>query len=158
MAQVTLDAFLRRASRHAENIFNEDGELEFYIIAQLADGKVDIMVVPDATRGSPPDAAAAFRDSLAIKLREMFRDRGVVKYAVIAEYWMGKMPPVGESISTDPDRQEVVAILAADKDRGIYATREIIRPERRRPYLGKLEMLANPSGRFTDLLMPMVQH
>jgi hypothetical protein len=61
-----------------------------------------------------------------------------VRYAFVAEAWRG-----AESASVrptlDPNRIEVVTLIAEDCRGAIIAIREIVRPANGKPYLGELE-------------------
>ena len=153
----TLEGFLRLASQNAEKMFNKFGEVDVSFMVEMPDGTVKILVAPEASCAESPQVAAQFRNELDLWLREYFRNNGVTRYAVIMECWIapaGVPPAPGESISTRPDRCEKVVITAEDEARCIVAWREIIRPQGRKPLLGRLE--TDPDlqamGRFMNLL------
>jgi hypothetical protein len=166
LTKVPLDALLRRASRMAEDIFAKDGEISMFWLAENAVGEqVNILtpvIVPDGT--SPSE----HKDRLVAKVRELFREKEIVRYARASECWTLNTEKSGiehdqfdaymrqhGTLANHLDRVEMVMIEAVDGRELIYATREIIRPSGRKPYLGKLSAIERPEhieGRFLNLL------
>jgi hypothetical protein len=153
-ADVPLDAFMRRVSRIAEKIFNEAGEIEdphWFVVK--ADGEVDVIVTPVFKFESP---AGSYTNTVSLlhDLRKSFQERGVVRCASVAEAWRGSNTTLRPSL--DPERREVVQVIAEDRDGAtILAFRDIVRPAVGKPYLGKLELMDAPgpqSGRWTRML------
>jgi hypothetical protein len=152
----TLEAFLRRVSRQAKRVFAASGEIEPVVIVQDTAGKESLLVVSDMTRGSSPHEAAERRDRLVPWLRQYFIEHDTARYVIVVECWEGQPGPDG-SVSSNPNRREVVQITVEDRDQQIMAFREIIRPAGRKPCLGKLEIpTPDPGttygGRFAYLL------
>jgi hypothetical protein len=131
-ADVPLDAFVRRASQLAEQALDRDGGLDPSWIAITSTGERHILYTPIPDRAS--------KDAVAIAVREYFAKHDVVRFAFICE-------------ASAPDGREIVLIRAEDLNGYMTATREIIRPQGRRPHLGQLDIdrIAD-GGRFTNLL------
>jgi hypothetical protein len=150
---VTLEAFLRRASRIAEDLFDKVGELEMIWLVENAAGEQEMIVTP--VNAPSAVAAAEYKENLSAAMRDLFRERGIVRYAVAAEAWSAKgaVDPY-RSLSDHPQRFEIVFITAEDvAGAALLATREIVRPAGGRPYLGRLEICDGGSvGRFVNLL------
>jgi hypothetical protein len=151
-AAPTLEAFLRWTSRKAEGVFKSCGEIAPVVHVQEADGKEYLIAIPVAHDGP------AARDALDAMLRAYFADHNVARYALVVECWHGA-PGLDGSISSHPDRRECVSISVEDRDRQLYAMRDIIRPAGCKPYLGKLEILtveysAQTANRFIRLPAP----
>ena len=95
--KVPLEAMLRRASRMAENMFERDGEVTAFWLAETAGGRQQTILTP---MDVPPGVSAAeAKCALAAKMREHFKEHNVVRYAHASEAWMG---PIAE----DPRRQQ----------------------------------------------------
>jgi hypothetical protein len=155
---VSLDAALRRVSRKAEQTFNKAVSYGDNInapafgpiwIAWTADGEEQIL---------PP--ARNDRDYVTKimpgALREYFREIGAVRYATIAEIWVGTSGPEVRP-SKDPNRTEAIQIMIEDlSGERIIGMRKIVRPPGRKPYLEALEVRGGSEmiGRFCDLLLP----
>jgi hypothetical protein len=147
----TLDAFLRRASRAAEDMFNDVGEVEQFFLVEDANGHRGMIVAP-----SP--SSAEHKDALRDKIVEMFREMRVVRYACVAKVWVSK---VSKSVpfpvmrpSQDPERIEAVSILVDDGVTNLGMLREIVRPTHGKPYLAKGDELdkGKSRGRWAGLL------
>lgn len=109
------------------------------------------------------------KDATLAKVKEAFKEEGVVQYVSVLESWMLKtaeedvakaaIKAIEEgrmAVSEHPDREEAVFVAAEDGHGGsISGFMKIIRPEKGNPVLGELEMLptgTHSSGRFVDLL------
>lgn len=142
-----LDALVRRASRIAELQFKKRGAVTAFWLVEKADGTQEIIVSPI------PEGGRA-KDEMLAALSEFFRTRGVWRYACALESWVS--PDNGRNCrpSDDPEREEIVLILAEDGREFCGGWREIIRsPAGAR--LGKLEIdprIERPTGRFLGLL------
>jgi hypothetical protein len=162
---VSLEALLRRASKMAEQAFNKMGTLEPIWLVETADQRQETIVVPIWVPEGMTERK--YKDRQAAVMREIFKDRGVVRYARAVEAWTSKMPAARDfdeavdlaaqqgSIANDPQRDEVVMVDAGDGREYLCALREIIRPHHGKPYLGKLGEIERPnqvSGRYLDLL------
>jgi hypothetical protein len=162
-----LAALLRRMSRMAEQDFARHGELDPIWLVETAAGEQHTFISPIVAPNAL--AAANYKDLLAEKAREMFRDLDVVRYARAMECWAA---PYTESDMTDeqvglhyaalsytlanhPARREMVLIQAEDETELLQAHREIVRPAPGRAYLGKLSDIERPTkmhGRLVGLL------
>jgi hypothetical protein len=164
---VPLAALLRRMSRVAEQHFARTGDLDPLWLVETAAGEQQIIVSPIIA----PNALAGheYRDWLDAKMREVFRELDVVRYARAMECWFVdnlsnsrtsseaalRYAALGYTLANHPDRREVVQIEAEDGTEFLTASREIIRPAHGRAYLGKLGEIERPTGvegRFLGLL------
>jgi hypothetical protein len=153
-ADVPLDAFLRRASRIVEDEFGEKGEIPPSWFLVTASGQTHAVVMPFPATGEDPFADNVKNKGVAF-MRDYFKKCDVVRYAHVAEAWMGTKP-ASVRASMDPNRIEIVSLIVEDRDGACCGRREIIRPASGKPYLGKLE-LADESpklgySRFGNLL------
>jgi hypothetical protein len=167
----TLEALLRRCSKMAERVFNDAGEIDPMWLIETAGGEQRLIVTPIVV----PDGLAAhkYKDQLSAKMRETFREMDVVRYAVAMECWASpglkevtqeeaqqRYAALGYTLANAPDRQELMLVEAEDEKEFLTAMREVVRPSRGKPYLGKLgaiERPESPVGRFLGLL-PSQQH
>lgn len=150
-----LDAVLRRVSRDAVKTYKKcatvgrdphDLLIGLVWMAWDADNKEHCVQTP---MGDADD-----RDKIVDTMRKFFRERRIVRYAVLSEAWIGsggKMRP-----SENPDRREVVYIAVEDASgERIFGIHQIFRPKGRKAYLGKLEVTdVDIGGRFCELLLP----
>jgi hypothetical protein len=156
---VTLEAMLRRASKEAEKMFKKCGYIEMcWIVDTEADGMVGVM--------SMPVDSGASKDVLAAGMRELFKKMGATRYVMVCEAWTLKQGEIsreeaistiedaGGTISNMPGRLEIVWLNASDGHELLFATREIIRPAKGKPYLGTLDLTRNPpnEGRWENML------
>jgi hypothetical protein len=150
---IPLDAILRRASRMAAQMFDKYGEVPMFWLTETAAGEQQTFVTPMAV---PPDISEVeAKLSLAEKLRELFKENDVVRYASAVEAWAVEDDYHQGPIAENPKRREIVLISADDGIEYIAADRDIIRPPHGKAYLGKLGTIENqsqPTGRFTNLL------
>ena len=155
---VPLEAMLRRVSRIVEGMFAKSGGIDMTWLVQNADGAQRMLVTPVPR----PEHKSALLE----ELREMLRRDGVTRYARATECWTGQKDDREDSrrwltahgsLAAYPKRREMVLF---DADDGVaeylMASREILRPEGGKPYLGKLSEIERlskpPSGRFTWML------
>jgi len=91
------------------------------------------------------------KGEVAAMLAKQFKAHDAVRYAFICEAWASQssnsIPP-----SLDPYRIETVQVVAENRERGIGAAMEIIRPAGQKPYLSKPKEFVSTSGRLTGLL------
>jgi len=169
--RIPLDALIRRVSRMVEQIFDKQGDVDPIWLVETASGEQRLIVSPIEA----PTALAAhdYKDTLAAKMRETFRELDVVRYARAFECWALNDPAalgtadsteeqrglryaaMGYTFANHPDRRELVHLEAADGTEHIFALREIVRPQQGKPYLGKLGEIFRPDhieGRFLGLL------
>jgi hypothetical protein len=147
MTTAALDAFLRRASHMAEDMFNELGEINQFFLVEDANGQQNIIVAP---------SSADHKDALRDKIVETFREMRAVRYACVAEVWVAvsKSPFPVMRPSQDPERIEAVSILVDDGVTNLSTLREIVRPTHGKPYLAKDDDCDKKTarGRWSGLL------
>jgi hypothetical protein len=152
MTNVPLEAMLRRASRMAEQMFDEDGEVTSFWLAENAAGEQETIITPMVFPGGV-DADEAKR-MLAAKMREHFKEHNVVRYVFASEAWAAGKDWRGRP-SEDPQRKEAVVLSAEDGCKCLSAMRDIVRPQNGKPYLTKLsdiQQQKQTGGRLADLL------
>jgi hypothetical protein len=150
---IPLDAMLRRASLMAAQMFDEYGEVTMFWLIETAAGEKQTIVTPMAV--PPGISAVEAKLSLAERLRELFKERDVVRYASAMEAWVVECDNHQGPVAENPKRREIVVISADDGIEYIGAHRDIIRPPHGKAYLGKLGTIvkqSQPRGRFTNLL------
>jgi hypothetical protein len=144
--KVPLEALLRRISRMAERAFSKQGNIDMFWLVERADGK-------QTTLETPIIETSEYRRDLDHALREMFREEGVVRYAMALEAWTAPFDDDPRAPIERPDRKEAVVLEASDGSECLTGLREVIRPGGAgKPYLGKLEIGELSVGRFTNLL------
>lgn len=149
MSLPTLEEMLANGCNTVRAAMQKHGEIIPMCIGHTASGEL----VPIACEfSSDPERKAKAVESL----RELLRRAGVVSYVYIAEGWMVKRPHFDPDTppSEDPDRQEIVAIIAASAHRALWKIYEI-----KRDAHGKFTGLAETKGdgptvggRFATLL------
>jgi hypothetical protein len=144
---VTLDAFVRRIAREAEKCFDRHGEIPLTWFYEIPGDGLGAMVTP---------VDLDTKDQLADRMRSLFWEKRVTRYAFVTEGWAATTPGWTGPAVNDPQRVELVLIYAEDGREAISAKRDIIRPAHSKPYLAKLEIEhgASRSGRFANLLAP----
>jgi hypothetical protein len=149
---IPLDAMLRRASRMAAQMFDEYGEVTMFWLTETAAGEQYTLVTPMVV--PPHMSAVEAKLSLSKKLRELFKERDVVRYAGAMEAWTVEPDDHQGPIAENPKRREIVAFRADDGIEYIGAQRDIIRPPHGKAYLGKLSTIdkSQPTGRLKNLL------
>ena len=136
--KVPLEAMLRRASRMAEQMFAAQGNVDTFWLVEAAGGEQLTLVTPMAP---PPECdPAQFKRELLDKVREFFATYEVVRYARALEGWI-RRDPDRPAVDASTAAGEIVGIDADDGEQRLVATREIIRPEHGRPYLGALSKI-----------------
>ncbi len=150
MKPVPLEALLRRVSRMAEAMFDKRGDIDPIWLVENAKGEQRTLVTPVVT--PTPLAAADEKKRIITKMRELFAENEVVRYARALEAWTLKAPEpemtkeqaalryaaMGYTFANHPDRREVVQIDGEDATEVLHAFRDIIRPAHGKAYLGKL--------------------
>jgi hypothetical protein len=163
---VPLEALLRRVSRVAEQMFAKQGDVDPLWLVETASGEQQTLVTPIV--GPTPLAAAEQKERIAAKMRELFTENGVVRYARAMEAWTLKAPQqamteeqvglfyagLGYTFATHPDRREIICIEGEDASGALTAFREIIRPPHGKPHLGQLGPIEriHMGGRWLGLL------
>lgn len=147
-----LERFLDFAVRSAKDYFARAGEIRPHWIMQRADGSVaDTWLANQPTGGHVLDMPEDGKDEVAAMLARHFKAHDAVRYAFMCEAWQGSedcsIPP-----SLDPKSVEIVQVVAEDRERGIAAAMEIIRPAGQKPYLGKPVHGLTDGGILTGLL------
>ena len=84
-------------------------------------------------------------------LAGQFKARDAVRYAFMSEAWQGS-PDSSIPPSLDPNSIEIVQVVAENRERGIGAAMEIIRPARQKPYLSTPKDFFTDGGGLTGLL------
>jgi hypothetical protein len=155
--KASLDALLRRASRMAERMFDKDGEVTCFWIAETAAGDQQTIITPMSFPPEVPTAEA--KQVLAQKMRDHFKEHDIVRYANAVEAWTvpeeDRVGPYPGSLADHPRRREIVAINADDGRHCLLTTRDIIRPQTGKPYLAKMskiKRIEQPKGVLMDLL------
>ena len=151
----SLDALIRRASRMAEQMFDQNGEVTCFWLADTAAGDQWVVITPISFPPGVP--AAEGKKMLAERMRDYFREHDVVRYAVAVEAWAVPGEDVGPSpgsLAHHPRRRAIVVINADDGFDYLTTVREIIRPQGGKPYLAKMskiERIEQPKGRLVLL-------
>jgi hypothetical protein len=158
---VPLDAMARRASRMAEELFNESGELDPFWLVECPKGQALLLT---------PASSSEEKDAVASAIREFFAKHAVFRYAHACESWTIDIGKAGSAAETEwrlknewggtlancPYRQEMVYIYAQDAVAMLAAPRKILRPPSpAKPYLeGKLVLqpIKDLGGRHSNLL------
>jgi hypothetical protein len=143
---------LRRASRMAEQMFDQQGNVETFYLVETASGEQRTLVTPMA----PPPGynLDQFKRELTDQVRKYFATYKVVRYARALEGWMRRdqdQPAIDASTAAG----EIVLIDADDGGQRLIASRDIIRPQHGKTYLGKLSKIeaAELGGRL-DIFAP----
>jgi hypothetical protein len=143
---IPLDAFVRRIAREAEKNFDRHGEIPMVWFFDIPGEGLCVMITP-----VDPNT----RNQLADRMRSLFWEKRVTRYAMVAEAWAATTPGWTGPAVNDPQRVESVVIYAEDAREAISAKGDIIRPEHGKPYLTKLDVYHGASrGRFANLLAP----
>src|SRR6201987_5001091 len=152
MSRKQLDQLIERASAFADGAMKQTGEVAPIWHMVTAKGETIIELTP------PGD-----RDCALMILRTLMELMDVVHYVHISDGWMrGRDKPISDEemerikrhgVRNDPKRIEVVLIAAEDYEAGyVMTTREIIRPENGKPYLGPLVEFPQGHCRMVGLL------
>jgi hypothetical protein len=143
---IPLNAFVRRIAREAEKNFDRHGEIPMVWFFDIPGEGLCVMITP-----VDPNT----RNQLADRMRSLFWEKRVTRYAMVAEAWAATTPGWTGPAVNDPQRVESVVIYAEDAREAISAKGDIIRPEHGKPYLTKLDVYHGASrGRFANLLAP----
>jgi hypothetical protein len=145
--KVPLEAMLRRASRMAEQMFAAQGNVDMFWLVETASGEQRTLVTPM----SPPPGCdpAQYKQTLIDHVRGFFAQHSVERYARAVEGWIRRDPNL-PAVDASTAAGEILVIDADDSERYFSATREIIRPEHGRAYLGPLSKIeaGEASGRM----------
>ena len=155
---MNLDELYQHGQEAAKHLFDKQGKLTPMWLCVDDKGELIPICVPMTERET--------RDALADVLRKILKEMKTVRYVSMVEAWALKgktedgIPESvrqGASISSHPDRMEVIYIIAEDIDgqtrSGMY---HILRPERGKAVLSPYEDYGDNQheGRFTNLLSP----
>jgi hypothetical protein len=146
----TLNGIFEHGRDSAKEMFNAQGYVAPMWIAIARDGTVLPIVA------QMPDE----KDDLIEAIKMIFEDKQVVRYVSILEAWMVKAPEIpqshklGASLSSHPDREEVIFITAEDKKTSRTGVYHILRPEHGKPKLSEFRDYSDgeSEGRFSNLL------
>jgi hypothetical protein len=142
------------AAEYAAKIFRATGEVS--PMWHAVDGKDENIVI--ATPWTSPDD----QRTTAVLLREMFRKKRVKRYVFMAEAWSmttftrEAAVSVAGHIHIHPDRREILAITAEDRDgHSIMGFYYILRPEHGPPKLSPLQI--GDANHSTGALMGLLR-
>lgn len=152
------------ASKAAVREFNRDGELPPDFLIEDSNGIRILIRFADGLGGNTR------KDAIAAKMREIFRDKDIVRYAFSTEAWMvdgtrlpdkGEsamaMQKRGESLEYHSDRIEGVTVFVEDREtKEVYhRSYHILRPEHGKPTLSPPRDMpmekVQSEGRFTNM-------
>jgi hypothetical protein len=146
-----LDRLFKHAADFAASTFKSTGAVEAMWIAE---GREHLVIA------TPWDSNEA-KNAIVGALKTMFQEKGVVRYAMMAEAWSVALPDKkmpeswerGASLASHPERREIISVVASDKDRTIQGFYYILRPEHGEAKLSPLELMGEcVTGRFIGLL------
>jgi hypothetical protein len=150
--KVPLEAMLRRASRMAEQMFAAQGNVDTFWLVETASGDQLTLVTPMI----PPPGCdpAQYKQTLIDHVRGFFAQHSVERYARAVEGWIRRDPNL-PALDASTAAGEIVVIDADDRERYFRATREIIRPEHGKAYLGPLSKIeAGEAGGRMNVFAP----
>ena len=136
---------LRRMSGRAEQIFDEDHMLPPTWLFERPNGEQILMATPIELPDGDPEIVV-YKQTVSDAMREFIRDNDVVRYAFASEVWIDG--------HDDQGRKEGVYIGAEDRSRRVAGLRDIIRPQNRNPYLGRLELAEAPATEIASVAAP----
>jgi len=122
------------------------------------------LVVPSAGKAfmvAPGWEDNEMKARMLVELRAMFREMGVVRYAVVTEAWVAPLvdDPRGQVVrpGEHPSRKEVISLVAVERGgEKLSGYREILRPwDGSKPTFGPIEIHNGegaPVGRLLTLL------
>ena len=127
---VDLDGLMMFGYSMAKKIIEEDNqEVSMVFLAQNDKGEITVAMCPEGWRTD------AERDALLAKLKVMFKQAGIVRYAHSSEAWCLKTNDREElrrvsaerGVHKHPLRSEIYMLVGVDKDRMVHRTWEIVR-------------------------------
>lgn len=145
-----LQEFFALAAKNIARIFHEKGEVIPMWHAVDAQGEHILIATPWSNDRE--------KDIAVQGLRQMFKEKGVKRYAFMVEAWMrhaASREDISARVSEHPDRREIVNISAEDrKGNRLMGWYYILRPEHGKATLSPLHMGNEilTSGRFTGML------
>ncbi len=146
---MTLEELLDHAAGFAQKVFNQSGELHPMWIAE--DGNDQRFAI--ATPFTDGDSKSA----IAQAMRQMFKLKGVVRYAFMAEAWMidhtgadaktlENVVQGNVAVSELPNRIECIQIVAEDRERGVLGSFVISRDLEGKPTLSEFKRFPEYEG------------
>lgn len=146
-----LEKLFKFGAESVEHLFKVQGYLVPMWVGISDKGAHVPIIVPDLDD----------KDAVAEKIKEFLKKEKIQRYVCMMEAWIyeGKeMPPEvkeGKSIEHNPDRREVIHILAEDRDGNTMSGQYyILRPEHGKPKLSPLkvhEKASRTEGRFARM-------
>lgn len=151
---MTLEEIFDHGKEAAKHIFDMQGNLHPMWIIENKKGEIVPMMVP----------MTGDKDEISKAIKKALKKLNTVRYVSMVEAWMldlskdKKLPEsvrLGAPLSQHPDRREIVAINAEDKDghtmSGMFY---ILRPEIGKPRLSSFREVpgSKHEGRFVNLL------
>jgi hypothetical protein len=134
-----LKSFFDRAAEQAAVIFRERGEFAPMWHAVAGDGEHLLIMTPWEDSES--------KHAIVDRLRQLFRARGVTRYAFMCEAWavmasnLEDYDQYAGRLKEHPDRREILTVHAEDRDGGTIAGWfYILRPEHAPATLSPLNM------------------
>jgi len=134
MVQVlTLEEIFAHAAKVARQTFNARGVIAPMWMGHTAIDEL-VSIMPEQFK------TAEDKDQAVAAVRAIFKERGVVRYSFMTEAWILqsrdsseaavlRAAHAGKSLEHHPDRREVVAVQAEDKQRCLTGFYPILRPE-----------------------------
>ncbi len=154
---MTLDEMLKNAEEFAIKTFHETGSVSPMWVAESANNERFVIATPWGSREE--------KEMVVQGLRALFKEKKVQRFSFIVEAWVvqpsdGKIPEsmkLGASLSTHPERRELLMIRAEDKAKSVSSIYYILRPEHGKPKLVKGEFpTEGESGQMVGLLREQV--
>jgi hypothetical protein len=125
-----LERLLDNAGKHAENLLVDQHEDELLPFFHMITADGENILAPTPWRNEDDK-----RDMLG-SIRLFMRMKNVVRYSMVSEAWAAIQPKdwkpgqdLGPMPSERPDRREVVVAVAADKERTVSRSWDIVRGE-----------------------------
>lgn len=153
---MTLEEIFDHGKEAAKHLFDMQGEIHPMWIVETKNNEIVPIMVP---------MIDGHKDEVSLAIKKALKKLKAVRYVSMVEAWMldiakdKKVPESirkGGSVSSHPDRREIVAINAEDKTEGSMSGMfYILRPEIGKPRLSNFK--ENPrstqeEGRFVGLL------
>jgi hypothetical protein len=149
---VPLEAMIRRASRMAEEMFDAQGNVDMFWLVEHASGERRTLVTPIIQL--PGCDLDQYKQTVIDDVRKYFAQHGVERYARATEGWIRRDPNL-PAVDASTAAGEIVLVDADDGERYFNATREIIRPEHGKAYLGPLSKIeAREAGGRMNVFAP----
>lgn len=156
----TLIYVLAVANRTARETFKEKGEVHPMWCGHTVLNEL-VMVLPEQFRNADD------KDKAVAAVRRIFKEKEVVAFSFMCEAWIlesrtaspeafkrGMNIGRNESLEHNPDRREVIQVVAEDRESTISGHYFILRPEHGKPTLSPFHRhdFGSTTGRMTNLL------